>query len=110
MAGQAAAGERVHTWAVGLDGDGQVSSWQLHAGEAGAYADGIAEQLQHWRFEPARAGGKDMLTFVRVVSQPLADALTALGGGDNIAAGIRQKYLVTSASRNGTDNNTKVPA
>lgn len=105
IAGQAAAGERVHTWAVGLDGDGQVSSWQLHAGEAGAYADGIAEQLQHWRFEPARAGGKDMLTFVRVVSQPLADGTPKVL---QVGAGPAPNHLTlpeypVAAQRNGEE-------
>ncbi|MDO5504828.1 MAG: energy transducer TonB [Pseudoxanthomonas suwonensis] len=69
----ASAGERLHTWSVGLDGEGRVSSWQLFNGQDGAYADGIAAQLGTWRFEPSQAGSKDMQTFVRVVSAPGGD-------------------------------------
>lgn len=65
--------ERLHTWSVTINPQGQVSSWQLNAGQDDAYAGQLANMLRGWHFSAQDAvAGQSVQTFVRVVSR--ADA------------------------------------
>lgn len=64
---QAAAGERVYTYAVSLDGDGRVTEVARHAGPADALAAELQARVGSWTFAPAvAAAGAPSRTFVRI--------------------------------------------